>query len=219
MSNQGSVSVPKEARSVTLELQRIRQGDHPTTRRIFDLWFEGLSRIGRLLLTTQDQRLVGGEDLAQEVLAKFFFSLEAGFLDKDGHPIPILSRHDVWRMLYSRLRKRALNVKRDQRTGRRGGGRVRGESAFMTHEDFGRNGGIQNIADPCVAALEDGIESLHKELIDAFSRDGLRQIAELTLEGNSPAEIASQLGVSASTVYRKLSLIQQHWANLSAVRA
>lgn len=218
MAHQNTVPARSKAGSITLELHRIRKGDHPTTRRLFDLWFERLSRIGRRLLSEKDQRVVGGEDLAQIVLAKFFCALEAGFTDKKGNPIPIHSRLDVWKMLTSRLRKRALNVRRDQNAECRGEGNVRGESAFMSRGETGRHCGIDQIADRSVAVLEEGIESLHKELIGAFSRDGLRQIAELTLEGNSPAEIAIELGISISTVYRKLSLIQQQWANLTTVR-
>lgn len=205
--------------SITLELHRVQKGDHPTTRKLFELWFKRLSRFGNRLLGPHEQRVADGDDLAQDVLAKFFCSLESGFLDKDGCPIPIRSRLDVWKMLAKRLRERALNEKRKLRTGSRGEGRVRGESAFMTRDGLGRNSGIQNIPDPRVAALEAGIESLHTELINAFNRDGLRQIAELTLEGNTAAEIASELGVSAATVYRKLSLIHQHWATLGAVQA
>lgn len=205
-----------KAESITTELHKIREGDHPTTRRLFDLWFERLSRIGQRLIPERDRRVFDGEDLAQVVLASFFCSLEAGFVDKDGRPIPIRSRRDVWRMLKARLRKRALNIARYQRAECRGKGRVRGESAFLSRDEAGPSDGIAQIADRSANALEEGIESLHKELTSVFSRDGLRQIAELTLEGNSPAEIAVELGLSTSTVYRKLNLIQQHWANLNA---
>jgi len=217
MSLQTEVSASRTGGSVTLELQRVRKGDHPTTRKLFDLWFRRLSQLGNKLLASHEQRVSDGEDLAQIVLANFFCSLEAGFLDAKGNPIPIHSRLDVWRMLTARLRQRALNVKRDQRADSRGGGRVRGESAFMSRDDFPCSNGIQNVPSPETAALEDGIDSMHSELINAFRRDGLRRIAKLTLEGNTASEIAAELGLSTATVYRKLDLIHQHWETLSSV--
>jgi DNA-directed RNA polymerase specialized sigma24 family protein len=203
----------RKAGAITLELRRVRSGDHPITRKLFELWFDRLSRLGRRLLTPCELRVIDGEDLALEVLSAFFFSLEEGFVDQHGNPIPIHSRLDVWKMLASRLRQRASNVRRDQRTVSRGAGNVRGESAFHSKDDLNRGRGIENVPDHRLDDFEQEIRLMHEELTCAFQPGELRDIAELTLEGNSPAEIAQQLGISPSKVYRKLSLIHSHWAS------
>jgi len=147
-----------------------------------------------------------GEDLAQSVLAAFFASLEAGFRDKTGKPIAIRSRHDVWRMLAKRLRLRASNARRDLNSDRRGGGRI------IADGDSQISNGLLAVHDPAMENFAERVAILHEQMVNCFSRNGLRQIAELLLQGVRPDDIAVELQLSPATVYRKLRLIEQHWA-------
>jgi hypothetical protein len=151
-----------------------------------------------------------GEDLAQSVLASFFASLESGFRDKSGRLIEIRSRHDVWRMLAKRLRQRASNARRDFNSDRRGGGRI------VADGDSQISNGLIAVRDPAIENFAERVAVLHEQMVNCFSRSGLRQIAELLLQGVRPDDIALELQLSPATVYRKLRLIEQHWATTSA---
>lgn len=205
-----STSSPQHSEStpgtMTLKLRRIRNGDHTVTRDVFEVWFQRLAKLGSQLLPQGQQRVMDGEDLAQSVLASFFASLESGFRDKSGRPLPIRSRHDVWRMLARRLRQRASNARRDMNSDRRGGGRI------VSGSDTQFCQALYAIPDPGTDKLAEKITMLHEQLINCFTRTGLRQIAELLLQGVRPEDIAAELDLSPATVYRKLRLIEQRWS-------
>jgi DNA-directed RNA polymerase specialized sigma24 family protein len=196
--------------TMTLKLRQIRSGDHAVTRDVFEVWFQRLSKLGTQLLPSGQRGVMDGEDLAQSVLASFFASLEAGFLDKSGRPIPIHSRHDVWRMLARRLRLRASNARRDLNSDRRGGGRI----VAAGNPQIGNR--MLAVPDPAFDNLAERIAILHEEMVNCFTRAGLKQIAELLLHGVRPDDIAAELQLSPATVYRKLRLIEQHWADAAA---
>ena len=205
-----SLALPREPEltpgTMTMKLRQIRSGDNAVTRDVFEVWFQRLARLGSQLLPRGQQRVIDGEDLAQSVLTSFFAALETGFLDKSGQPIPIRSRHDVWRMLAKRLRLRASNARRDLNSDRRGGGRI------VAGSDSQISNGLCQIPDPATDNFAERIAILHEQLVNCFSRSGLRQIAELLLQGVRPEDIATELQLSTATVYRKLRLIEQHWA-------
>lgn len=205
-----STSSPQHSEStpgtMTLKLRRIRNGDHTVTQDVFEVWFQRLAKLGSQLLPLGQQRVMDGEDLAQSVLASFFASLESGFRDKSGRPLPIRSRHDVWRMLARRLRQRASNARRDMNSDRRGGGRI----VSGSDTQFGH--ALHAIPDPGTDKLAEKIAMLHEQLINCFTRTGLRQIAGLLLQGVRPEDIAAELDLSPATVYRKLRLIEQRWS-------
>lgn len=196
--------------TMTMKLRRIRSGDHAVTQDVFEVWFQRLARLGTQLLPPGQRRVIDGEDLAQTVLTSFFASLESGFLDKSGKPLPIRSRHDVWRMLATRLRQRASNARRDLNSDRRGGGRI------VTGSSSEIGLALAAVPDPGTDRFAEKIAILHEQLINCFSRSGLRQIAELLLQGIRPEDIAVELQLSTATVYRKLRLIEQHWSETAA---
>jgi DNA-directed RNA polymerase specialized sigma24 family protein len=97
---------------------------------------------------------------------------------------------------------------------KRGGGRVRGESAFQhTDSEEDPANGIGDVLgrepSPELAAM---LVENTQQLLDDLDDEMLSQIARLKLEGYSTDEIAQRLGCVRRTVERKLERIREKWA-------
>src|SRR5262249_1596930 len=93
---------------------------------------------------------------------------------------------------------------------RRGGGQVRGDSAWAGRNgDTGANG-LEDIEDgdptPDMAAQ---LAEEFQRLLDRLGSDELRRIAVGELEGYSNAEIAGRLGCAEVSIERRLRLIRK----------
>ncbi len=106
--------------------------------------------------------------------------------------------------------RKAINHVHRQRSLKRGGGQVVGESVF---EKGGVSGnGIdqaQDVADSPEMATE-MMEELDA-MLEALGDETLRTIAVGKLDELSNSELAKQLGVGLRTIERKLQLIREIW--------
>ena len=107
--------------------------------------------------------------------------------------------------------RKALNLMRDLRREKRGGGLVQGESAFQASACSADGSGIDQVVGPepspeFAAAMADGLNHL-LGLLDNHKR----HIALLKLEGHTNEEIAATLGCAVPTVERRLRLIREKW--------
>lgn len=172
-------------------------------QQVFDVYFSRLTGLGRKLLNSGQRRVADEEDLAVQVLASFLTEAAAGELP------PLHSRHDVWRLLSKRLRQRSSNQRRDQSRQKRGADRVLGESVFRSPDGLWNTSGINQLPDNKLESLA----QLHADLVDCLNDETLRQLALLLLQGFTIDEISEKLKKSRATIYRKMSLIKDAWAN------
>ncbi len=187
--------------SITMQLGKLQRGNSDVTQAIFDFYFTRLTALARQMIPSHQKRLADEDDVVMEVLATFFLDTEEGKLPE------LKSREDVWRILARRIRQRASNLRRDQNRLKRGGGRVSGESAFISPGGDGEGAGIGQVADESW----DRLSKLHDELLESLQNESLREIAQGLLEGLSPEAIAEKSGKSRATIYRKLGLIRDIW--------
>jgi RNA polymerase sigma factor (sigma-70 family) len=142
------------------------------------------------------------EDVAASALATFIRRFQQGQFpslhDRDG----------LWPLLVKITERKALNLARDQTRHKRGGGKVRGESALQNRDNSTGGGGFDQVAgrEP-TPELAAAVNEALGRLLD----DGLRQIAVLKLEGRTNEEIASRIDRSPTTVERRLRLIRDMW--------
>jgi DNA-directed RNA polymerase specialized sigma24 family protein len=178
--------------TITALLRQLPNNDEQVVQDIFNHYFEGLSRRAKRLLRDMGGVIVADEeDLAMLVLTAFLKDATAGELGQ------LRSRHDVWHMLYKRVRLRAINMVRDE--GRLRGNEV-GESVFRNADGGIEPNGLNQQAGRNIEELS----LFHQELLDALSDPIEKEIGNLLLEGKDVNEIASQLEKSPTTVYRKL---------------
>ncbi len=193
----------REFGQITQWVMRLQNGDESVVDGLFRAYFERLSRLGTSLLPERFRRVSDGEDLAAAVLQQFLSRAAAGRFSS------LQSRHDVWRMLASRVRQRALNEIRRQTTRKENEGRTRGESVFSLVDGTG-DAGLDCSPDD---ADDELLARLNLTLMDALRENPeLVQTAERLLQGDTPEEAAVVLNCSRATVYRRLGRIREIWS-------
>lgn len=197
-----------QAEPITRWLWRMERGDQSTLSRLFQFYHHQLLRVAQTALGNHNRRVADEDDLVAEVLGEFFLDGLAGDL-------PLLkSREDALWMLWSRVQCRARNMVRDANRQCRGGGRVRGDSVFRDLSADGGRGfdqlpGTNPPVDECLI-LQEELAELHGRFLDCLG-PALAPTAQLWLQGQTPAQIAEEVGISISSVYRKLRRILEQF--------
>jgi DNA-directed RNA polymerase specialized sigma24 family protein len=196
------------AREVTSWLGLLQAGDTSAAQALWDRYFPQLVRLARTRLSGIPCRSADEEDAALSAFASFVRGAEAGCFPQ------LADRTELWNLLVViTARKVAALMARQQRL-RRGGGKVRGDSAFLGSsgtEEQDRQG-IENVIG--AAPTPDFAAQVAEEyqlLLAGLEDDTLRSVAVWKLEGYTNEEIAGKLDCSVATVERKLRRIRNAW--------
>jgi DNA-directed RNA polymerase specialized sigma24 family protein len=191
--------------SVTRLITGLKDGDDDA---VYDLWgrFRGdFERVARRHLDESSRRVFDEEDVA---LAAFYTFCQKA---SQGEFAELYNRDHLWKLLRTIIAREANTQARDQRRQRRGGGRVHGESVFVTRADerspgLDCQGGDDGTPDEMLMSAEQV-----QRLFDCLGDDTLVQIARWKSEGETNVTIAKRLGVDPVTVKRKLDRILSKW--------
>lgn len=207
-SSQGSLepAIPADiAGSVTYFFKQLRTGSHDAVHELWTRFCPRLQGLARKTLSGYPQRMADAEDAAQSAFISFWQRAEKGEFGED------LDRNNLWNLLGVITIRKALKQVERERTQKRGGGLVRGES------DLGRDGspaGGEFRLDEAVAQLPAHEFDVHCEELLLKLSDELREIALLKLWGWSTPEIAEELQCTERKVQRKLELVRLKWTCL-----
>jgi ECF sigma factor len=103
----------------------LKNGNGDEARRLWDRYFERLSRVAGSRLTPRTRRTVDGEDIALSALRTFCDRARRD-------PAPRVSGgDDLWRLLATIATRKAVGRIRGEMRKKRGGGRLLGESALI----------------------------------------------------------------------------------------
>jgi DNA-directed RNA polymerase specialized sigma24 family protein len=198
------------AGSVTQWLTEL-QGDDPRAAQqaLWERYFQRLVALARKQLRNVPRRATDEEDVVLSALDSFFRGAREG-------RFPLLSERSLWPLLVKITARKACNQLKHQRAGRRGGGHVRGESAFVRRDQD--QAGIAEVVGEAPTpefALE--VTEECQRLLDLLDDESLRQVASLKLAGYTNPEIARELAVVERTVERKLERIRKLWSEDGAV--
>lgn len=188
------------AGSVSALIRRLEAGDHDAAQPLWERYYPRLVALARKHLRGAPRRVADEEDVALSALDSFCRGAEQGRFPK------LADRDNLWALLVLITVRKAADHAAREACLKRGGGRVRGDSALAGPH----GGGFDNVADsapdPDLAALmAEGLEDLLRRLGDG----PLRSVAVWRLEGYDNAEIAARLGQSEVTVRRRLRLIRK----------
>ena len=121
-------------------------------------------------------------------------------------------RHDLWKVLVTITARKASAHRRHERRQKRGGGQVRGESAFLRPgEPDGGDGIEQVLGHEPTPAFAAQVADECRHLLDGLADESLKQIAVWKMDGYTNVEIADKLGCAVRSVERKLERIRAKW--------
>lgn len=191
----------KSAASVTTWLDQLKLDKQEAAEKLWEAYYAQLVRLARRKLAGAQRRVADEEDVALAAFHSFCRGIKQGRFPR------LDDRDDLWQVLVMLTARKAIDQKQLEQRQKRGGGRVRGESAFTRSDrtDAGIADVIGDEPTPEFAAL---IAEEFDRLLHRLGDDTLCKLATLKLEGYSNAEIAERLGCGLRTVERKLSRIR-----------
>lgn len=186
-------------------IEELKAGDEDAARQLWRQFFQRLIGLVRHKLGAMPRRSVDEEDVVVSAFETFF--RRAG----EGQFPALHDRNDLWALLVKIAERKAANVVRAHHRLKRGGGAVRGESAFLGADGtegpgMGQAPGREPTPELAAILAED-----FQRLLRCLADDELRRIALLKLEGHSNEEIAAQTDRSLPTIERRLRLIRARW--------
>jgi hypothetical protein len=177
-------------------------------QQIWELYFRRLAEVARRKIEPLARRVADEEDVALSAFKSFCQGVGKGrFPD-------LQDRTDLWQVLLCLVGWKASELKRQQRAVKRGGGCVRGESAFAGAGSESEAAGLGQFADsePTPEFVAILMEEAQRRL-DSLGDPVLREVALRKMEGYSNEEIAERLGCVVRTVERKLHGIRALWSS------
>ena len=192
--------------SVSRLLEGFKAGDDAAVRSLWERYCGRLVRLARHKLRHTGRRVADEEDVALSA----FHSLCLGA--RRGRFPALADRDGLWGLLVFITAQKAADQIAHERRKKRGGGRVRGESALDGGPAGSDAGGFDRVLSPSPgpATLNVWAEE-YGRLLDRLADETLRQVAELRVQGHTVEEIAERLGLARRTVHRKINLIRKVW--------
>ena len=198
--------------AVTQWITNLADGDQSAAGRIWDEYFDKLTRLARRKLEGTPLRELDEEDVALSAMNSFCMGIANHKFDA------LQNRTDLWKLLVTITARKASNKLRKHYAQKRGGGGIRGESVFIHSDGDDLDDGIGNIlgTEPS-PELAIGVAENCQKLLDMLDGDTQRKIALMTLEGYRTEEIAQELDCTKRTVERKLQRIREIWNDHDSV--
>jgi DNA-directed RNA polymerase specialized sigma24 family protein len=194
--------------SVTTWIAELKAGDARAAQRLWENYFPRLVGLARKKLHELPRRAADEEDVALSALDSFCRAAEQGRFPR------LTDRDNLWHLLVTITARKALQLVRRERRQKRGGGTVRGDSAFhATPECPEEETGLERVigTEPTPEFAAEMAEE-YRQLLALLGTGDLQAIAVWRMEGYSNEEIAARLGCVPRTVERKLGLIRTVWS-------
>ncbi len=205
-SNRKKPDPEKEMGDVSGSFRDLKQGRIEALDLLWKEYFSRLAAAAEARLGSTPQRMCDGEDIAISVFQSLCQGAVRGRFEE------YVDRDDLWRLLLCITRQKIIDHVRREHTHKRGGGQVRGESAFLGVMNDDARRGIEQVvgSDPTPEFLT-SIEEEHSRLINLLTDDAMKSVATMRFAGFSNEEIASRLQLSVRSVERKLARIRELW--------
>jgi DNA-directed RNA polymerase specialized sigma24 family protein len=193
--------------SVSIWLAELKAGDAFAAQRLWENYFPRLAGLARKKLQDLPRRAADEEDVALSAFDSFCRGAEQGRFPC------VTDRDNLWALLVTITARKALQLVRHECRQKRGGGGVRGDSAFHAgpagaEDDAGLEQVVGSEPTPEFAAQ---MAEEYQRLLARLGDGDLPQIAVWKMEGYSNEEIAARLGCVPRTVERKVALIRGLW--------
>ena len=195
-----------ETGDVTRWIKGLKSGDQESARQLWEQYFQKLIRLVELKLPAKAKRAFDGEDVALSALNSLFRgAAEERFPDLN-------DRGNLWAILTVVATRKAHTYVEAHSRQKRGGGKVRGHSVFLSDQDNMESAGFDGLpGDEPTPELVLRAREECDQLLDRLGDDVLKQIAILKMQGYLVVEIAQRLGCTKRSVQRRLEIIRKTW--------
>lgn len=187
---------------VTSWLEALEQGDSAAAQRLWNFYFTRLVSLASRRMPGGTKRVIDGEDVALSAFESFFEGVRQqrfpSLVDRDG----------LWRLLVTITARKAADATQQSQRQKRGGGLVRGDSAFQSESRSWDQVIGREPSPEFSCQVRDELNRLMSLLDDPT----LEAIAIGKLNGWTNEEIACEQGVVPRTIERKLGLIRRVWS-------
>jgi len=202
----GACMPSEDPGSVTQWLGNLKAGDPDAAQKLWERYFHSLVGLAQAKLRAAHRGAEDEEDAALSAFDSFCASAAKGRFPQ------LDDRDDLWHILVTLTRRKALDQVRRQQRQKRGGGRAvsestlagtgTGESWSFFDEVAGREPTPEfaaMVADEC------------RQRLESLRDDSLRRVALMRMEGYTNDEIARILDCGLRTLTRKLDIIRRTW--------
>lgn len=203
---------------VTLWFRALADGDELAAQSLWEYCVPQLLRYSRSRLPPNLRKALDEEDVALSAFKSLCNGAQEGGLQS------VQNRHELWNLLCCIASRKASGYIKHETRQKRGGGKVRGESIFLSGGNPSTAdapaGGLDNEPAAPVSGMQTGDEIAElteqcEHLLDSLDDDMLKTIALLRLEGYSVDEIAERIDCAKRSVERRLALIRKIWTENS----
>lgn len=191
---------------VTVWLRALKAGDQDAAGHLWTYCYPRLLRHARHRLPERMRRVLDEEDVALSAFKSLCLRAAQGSFAE------IQGRDELWRLLLCMTTRKAQGYVRHETRQKRGGGKVCGESIFLTGDSSSGDAGIDQVPQGASAAeTPEELARQCQDLFDALADETLQTIAMLRMEGYRVDEIAQRVGCARRSVERRLNLIRNIW--------
>lgn len=186
--------------SVSRLIVGVQNGSNADLEHLWHRYYHRLKGLARKRLIVGRRGVADEDDVASNVLVKFFARLQGGRIER------VSDRHHLWRMLAQMTVWQASNQNR--RVNR---SRLRRTDTATTHTTSSVRR-LSGLLDPKpLPATLPTIQDSIRHLLDDLGDSELRDIVLKRLSGMSLTEIALSINRSIATVERRLRLLRKKW--------
>ncbi len=193
--------------SVTRWVGQLQAGDQGAAQHLWERYFHRLVGLARKKLRDAPRRAADEEDVALSAFDSFCRGLRRGRFPQ------LADRNNLWRLLVTLTARKAFDQVRDERTQKRGGGAVSGESA-LPGADSASIGIEQILCREPTPEFAAQVADECRRLLDLLPDAELRSVVTWKMDGETTNQIAARLACAPSTVERKLRRIRGLWTEV-----
>ena len=184
-------------------IARVKLGDQAAATDLWNSCFSRLKHIARARLGNHLHRVSDEEDAVVMAFHSFMRGVKAKRFPR------LHTTKELWSILVALTLRKTVDILQKERRRKRGGGRVRGESAFNSPKKLQ---GIDGVASPRPSPVTEAMLNEECQRRLATLSTSLRVVALAKLHGLSNKEIASELSCGLRTVERKIRIIRTLWS-------
>ena len=197
----------EQARDSTGEwLGRLKTGEAAAVQSLWERYSKELILLANQRLGTAPRRLADEEDVALSVFGSICRGAAAGRFEQ------IKSRGELWWLLLTITKQKAVDHIRRETAEKRGGRREQQDLCNRAGKAGVGEFSVEDLI--CPRPTPDFVVALDEQyarLLSLLRDDRLQKIAVMRVEGFTDEEIAQRMSIGVRAVERKLQLIRAKW--------